>query len=258
MKKVFAFVLCVCFFCFPASAHSGGTDSQGGHRDNKNVSGLGSYHYHHGYGPHLHEGGVCPYAQPVYEEPTYSEPESTSNNGLEFASEEDIQMVREVAVEHYEDPNYFDCYDPELDVFFNEPGGVYLDISGGSVNFGLGFGEILSGRGYQFSEEAGIWYNDVGYYYDYSWEYVTWEELEEEMENAGVYICDECENAITDSNEDHREDCSNHPAVIEAREAEEREKEKKEEAVNSLLWFSALAGGGVGISYFVNYLGKRK
>lgn len=43
-------------------AHSGGTDSSGGHRDNKNASGLGSYHYHHGYGPHLHPNGVCPYA----------------------------------------------------------------------------------------------------------------------------------------------------------------------------------------------------
>lgn len=34
-------------FAVPASAHSGGTDSQGGHHDYKNVSGLGSYHYHH-------------------------------------------------------------------------------------------------------------------------------------------------------------------------------------------------------------------
>lgn len=44
-----------------ASAHSGRTDSSGGHRDNKNASGLGSYHYHHGYPAHLHTGGVCPY-----------------------------------------------------------------------------------------------------------------------------------------------------------------------------------------------------
>lgn len=43
-------------------AHSGRTDAAGGHRDNNNVSGLGSYHYHHGYGPHLHPGGVCPYS----------------------------------------------------------------------------------------------------------------------------------------------------------------------------------------------------
>ena len=43
-------------------AHSGRTDSSGGHKDNKNKSGLGSYHYHcGGYPAHLHDGGVCPY-----------------------------------------------------------------------------------------------------------------------------------------------------------------------------------------------------
>lgn len=46
-----------------AQAHSGRTDASGGHRDNKNASGLGSYHYHCGGHPaHLHPGGVCPYA----------------------------------------------------------------------------------------------------------------------------------------------------------------------------------------------------
>lgn len=47
---------------FTALAHSGRTDSAGGHHDYNNVSGLGSYHYHHGYPAHLHPGGVCPYA----------------------------------------------------------------------------------------------------------------------------------------------------------------------------------------------------
>ena len=43
-------------------AHQGRTDSSGGHRDNKNKSGLGSYHYHCGGHPaHLHKNGVCPY-----------------------------------------------------------------------------------------------------------------------------------------------------------------------------------------------------
>ncbi len=46
-----------------AEAHSGRTDSRGGHRDNKNKSGLGSYHYHCGGHPaHLHPNGVCPYS----------------------------------------------------------------------------------------------------------------------------------------------------------------------------------------------------
>ena len=44
-------------------AHSGRTDSNGGHKDNKNKSGLGSYHYHCGGNPpHLHTNGVCPYS----------------------------------------------------------------------------------------------------------------------------------------------------------------------------------------------------
>ena len=51
-----------------AEAHSGRTDRYGGHRDNKNKSGLGSYHYHCGGHPaHLHENGVCPYASYVEE-----------------------------------------------------------------------------------------------------------------------------------------------------------------------------------------------
>ena len=44
-------------------AHSGRTDANGGHKDNKNKSGLGSYHYHCGGHPaHLHTNGICPYS----------------------------------------------------------------------------------------------------------------------------------------------------------------------------------------------------
>lgn len=46
-----------------ALGHSGRTDSAGGHKDNKNKSGLGGYHYHcGGHPPHLHSGGICPYS----------------------------------------------------------------------------------------------------------------------------------------------------------------------------------------------------
>ena len=38
-------------------AHSGRTDSRGGHHDRIN----GGYHYHHGRGPHQHKNGICPY-----------------------------------------------------------------------------------------------------------------------------------------------------------------------------------------------------
>ena len=62
ISRIAAFVISISL-CMPgtALAHSGRTDASGGHRDNKNASGLGSYHYHHGYGAHLHPNGVCPY-----------------------------------------------------------------------------------------------------------------------------------------------------------------------------------------------------
>lgn len=65
MQKIFSAILIfTLILTLPVMSfgHSGRTDSRGGHHDYKNVSGLGSYHYHHGYGPHLHPGGVCPYS----------------------------------------------------------------------------------------------------------------------------------------------------------------------------------------------------
>lgn len=65
LKKITLLLVCI-ILMFPFSlntmAHSGRTDSSGGHHDYKNKSGLGSYHYHHGCPPHLHPNGVCPYA----------------------------------------------------------------------------------------------------------------------------------------------------------------------------------------------------
>lgn len=66
-KKIVKFtsicVLSILIMCNITFAHSGRTDSNGGHRDNKNKSGLGSYHYHCGGHPaHLHTNGVCPYS----------------------------------------------------------------------------------------------------------------------------------------------------------------------------------------------------
>ena len=66
-------------------AHSGRTDSSGGHHDNKNVSGLGSYHYHCGGHPaHLHDGGVCPYSSfaATSDTSTTSEVSTTTSGGM--------------------------------------------------------------------------------------------------------------------------------------------------------------------------------
>lgn len=71
IKKIAIFIVAIliigsmgtsyCGGILVAEAHSGRTDSQGGHHDYKNKSGLGSYHYHHGQKAHLHPNGVCPY-----------------------------------------------------------------------------------------------------------------------------------------------------------------------------------------------------
>lgn len=63
MKKyvVLMSVSVLIMFSMVAYGHSGRTDANGGHHDYDNVSGLGSYHYHHGYPAHLHENGICPY-----------------------------------------------------------------------------------------------------------------------------------------------------------------------------------------------------
>lgn len=68
MKKLSVFikglviaVLTLSLFITVCFAHPGRTDSDGGHHDYNNVSGLGSYHYHNGFPAHLHEDGLCPY-----------------------------------------------------------------------------------------------------------------------------------------------------------------------------------------------------
>lgn len=63
LSKIIALLGILLAFPTTILAHSGKTDSSGGHKDKNNVSGLGSYHYHCcRYPAHLHDGGVCPYS----------------------------------------------------------------------------------------------------------------------------------------------------------------------------------------------------
>ena len=68
-------------------SHSGRTDANGGHRDNKNKSGLGSYHYHCGGHPaHLHPNGVCPYSSSSQSSTSSSESSSSASSGSSSGS----------------------------------------------------------------------------------------------------------------------------------------------------------------------------
>ena len=82
LKEVIIIVILVTLLYMPIVnlAHSGRTDSSGGHKDNKNASGLGSYHYHCGGHPaHLHTGGVCPYSSSAAPATTSTTSSSTSS-----------------------------------------------------------------------------------------------------------------------------------------------------------------------------------
>lgn len=99
-------IFAVCFvFVFNAYAHKGKTDSNGGHRDNNNVSGLGSYHFHcGGYPAHLHTNG-CPYT-------------SSSNYNTSTAQEEVGGYSDEYGAEY--DYGYEDGYDMGYETGYDE------------------------------------------------------------------------------------------------------------------------------------------
>ena len=69
------------------SAHSGRTDSQGGHYNRS----TGEYHFHHGYPEHQHPNGECPYM--IKEEPSTVSNEDSSDI-LTFDSEEAKKLVQ--------------------------------------------------------------------------------------------------------------------------------------------------------------------
>ncbi len=88
-----------------AEAHSGRTDANGGHRDTKNKSGLGSYHYHcGGYPAHLHKNGVCPYTSAAR-----SSTSGQSKGTAPAASEETMKTYQAVFQADY----YYAAY-PDL------------------------------------------------------------------------------------------------------------------------------------------------
>ena len=58
MRRLLCIVVVLLLLTVPlALAHSGRTDSDGGHYDRS----TGEYHFHHGMSAHQHPGGVCPY-----------------------------------------------------------------------------------------------------------------------------------------------------------------------------------------------------
>ena len=76
----------IILFILPSSAHEGNTDDNGGHFDNS----TGEYHYHHGYPPHQHISGTCPYN---FDDKTNHGSVNSSNTQNSSAMDEHIQYV---------------------------------------------------------------------------------------------------------------------------------------------------------------------
>ena len=94
------FVMCISAMYSNLYAHSGRTDANGGHKDNKNASGLGYYHYHcGGYPAHLHTNGVCPYNTTYVPSTSVETTTSTTQNNktnLQSTSSNDVNKVNAI------------------------------------------------------------------------------------------------------------------------------------------------------------------
>lgn len=102
-----------------ASAHSGRTDAGGGHHDYKNRSGLGSYHYHHGYSAHLHPDGICPYEHAQNTAPaagsTAVNPVSPAVEAVPENSENGAAyVVSGIDYAHVFDPAFYAAANPDI------------------------------------------------------------------------------------------------------------------------------------------------
>lgn len=89
IKYVCAIALLICLFTITCLAHSGRTDSNGGHYNHF----TGEYHYHHGYSAHQHydmdgDGVVdCPYE---FKDNTNHSNTSNNNNAIQDNKTEDV------------------------------------------------------------------------------------------------------------------------------------------------------------------------
>lgn len=94
MKKLVSVLLCLLLLALPSAAHSGRTDSDGGHTDHS----TGEYHYHHGQPAHQHTGGDCPYnwsTTPYYSKSSSSSSSSKSETRTYYASK--VKAERDAA-----------------------------------------------------------------------------------------------------------------------------------------------------------------
>lgn len=82
LRRFSALLAVLLLLASPALAHSGRTDSQGGHYNRR----TGEYHFHHGYPAHQHPNGVCPYK-------SNTKSDSSSDSGTHRISDDSPVIV---------------------------------------------------------------------------------------------------------------------------------------------------------------------
>ena len=146
-KTIGVLSLCLVTSTSFSDAHSGRTDSNGGHRDNKNKSGLGSYHYHcGGYPAHLHTNG-CPYGGGSSSSSSSSNSSNSSNssssNTTSSSNQASIEKQKEREKEQVSSKGfnngYSDGYNEKLkDEYYS---GNYSDLYESKYNEGYEAGK---------------------------------------------------------------------------------------------------------------------
>ena len=79
-------ILIISLLSVVVSAHSGKTDSNGGHYDKS----TGEYHYHHGYSAHQHTNGKCPY---FFNDKTDHSSSTTNNDKFAVNGDEKMYWI---------------------------------------------------------------------------------------------------------------------------------------------------------------------
>lgn len=156
-----------------AQAHPGRTDANGGHRDNKNKSGLGSYHYHCGGNPaHLHPNGKCPYAGGSSGGSSAGNSSSSGNNSSASGQQAPAETAAPVSTGWQQDDKGW-WYRLSEDTYYADgvadiDGSTYLFNSDGYMLTGW---QQLNGRWYYFGTSGamttgGITLDGKYYYFD--------------------------------------------------------------------------------------------